>query len=79
MQLYTPQYAFPDDVAAVRRMDRAFMFGNAIMVTPVLEEDGRNVDVQYPAGKRWFDWETGITLIRETEKKRYVVFIVRDL
>uniref|UniRef100_K7E8Y7 Uncharacterized protein n=1 Tax=Ornithorhynchus anatinus TaxID=9258 RepID=K7E8Y7_ORNAN len=48
-------------------IDRAFLWGPAFMITPVLEEGARAVDVYFPEAT-WFNYYTVIIFIILTEK-----------
>ncbi len=47
---------FPEDINTVT-IDTQFMIGNAIMVSPVLEEGSTSVDAYFPAGL-WYNFAT---------------------
>ncbi|KAG2177631.1 hypothetical protein INT44_008145, partial [Umbelopsis vinacea] len=49
-------FDFPNDQIAVR-IDRQFLVGNAILVSPVLDPQTIFVHGYFPAG-RWYDWYT---------------------
>lgn len=52
-------YAFPDDDDPnMPFMDRQFMIGDALMVTPVLDAGISQITVYFP-DQRWFDFYTG--------------------
>lgn len=46
---------FPED-AATHRNDRQFMFGDALLVTPVLTEGARSVEGHFPPGLWYSLW-----------------------
>ncbi|OQV19546.1 Sucrase-isomaltase, intestinal, partial [Hypsibius exemplaris] len=52
---------FPTDLTA-RNIDRQFMWGDALLVTPVLEPDVSTVKGYFPDGD-WYDFETGVELV----------------
>ena len=51
-------YQFQDD-PEVRDIDDQFMWGNDIMVAPVVEKGATSRKVYLPAGKDWVNWWTG--------------------
>jgi lysosomal alpha-glucosidase len=44
-------------------VDRQFMWGGALLVTPVLEENATSVRGYFPPGVRWFDLRSGREMI----------------
>nr|XP_020652659.1 maltase-glucoamylase, intestinal-like [Pogona vitticeps] len=50
-------HEFPADLET-HGIDRAFLWGPALMITPVLQEGARSVDVYFPDAS-WFDYYTG--------------------
>ncbi len=46
---------FPEDVAG-HRNDRQFMFGDALLVTPVLTQGARSVEGHFPPGTWYSLW-----------------------
>lgn len=53
-------YQFQDD-EKVRDIDDQYMFGENLMVAPVVTQGQRSRSVYLPAGSRWTDWWTGST------------------
>lgn len=49
-------FEYPHD-AATLMLDRQFLIGSGVMVSPCLLEGARTVDAYFPAGK-WYDWYT---------------------
>eukprot|EP01113_Clastostelium_recurvatum_P013817 TRINITY_DN1741_c0_g1_i2.p1 TRINITY_DN1741_c0_g1~~TRINITY_DN1741_c0_g1_i2.p1 ORF type:complete len:845 (-),score=218.14 TRINITY_DN1741_c0_g1_i2:39-2573(-) len=50
-------YEFPSDSATLA-IDRQFMLGSALLVTPVLTQGATSVSGYFPAAS-WYDWYTG--------------------
>lgn len=44
---------------AVRRIDDEYLFGDAFLVAPVTAYKARSRSVYFPAGTRWYDFDTG--------------------
>ncbi|RDD41921.1 Lysosomal alpha-glucosidase [Trichoplax sp. H2] len=53
---------FPRDITA-RTISRQFLWGSALLITPVLEDNANSVYGYFPSG-RWFDYYTGVELVR---------------
>ncbi|KAA0195144.1 hypothetical protein HAZT_HAZT008012 [Hyalella azteca] len=49
---------FPQD-AATYSIETQFLWGDAIMIVPALEEDVTTVEAYLPCGSIWYDWYTG--------------------
>jgi len=47
--------------------DKAFMFGNALMIAPKLNEFVGAYEVKFPSGE-WFDYWTGSRVVRQKDK-----------
>lgn len=62
-------FEFPLD-SQVIPMDRQFMVGASILVTPVLEPGARQVGGYFPAG-RWYDWYT-LELVSDIDPRQRV-------
>lgn len=60
---------FPSDTVAADLPGDQYMFGEFLLVAPVLNEGLTNREVYFPAG-RWFDWDTNVAY---EGGKRYVV------
>ncbi|XP_012637895.2 sucrase-isomaltase, intestinal-like [Microcebus murinus] len=54
--------------STTHRIDRAFLWGPALMITPVLEEGARSVFVYFPEAT-WFDFYTGGEIPPSWQKK----------
>lgn len=52
-------HEFPRDTRALA-IDRQFMWGAFLLISPVLEENARSVQAYFPGEARWFDYYTGI-------------------
>ena len=50
-------YEFPDD-DTLAEADRQFLVGDAILVTPVLDQGATNVSGVFPGTEVWYDWYT---------------------
>ncbi|XP_061182189.1 maltase-glucoamylase-like [Saccostrea echinata] len=66
---------FPQDLKS-RSIDTQFMWGSAIMVSPVLSTGKIEVEVYFPEG-RWFDFKTG-ELVSQQGKEILTVSAPRD-
>lgn len=62
-------HEFTSDPQA-QEIDRAFLWGPALMIAPVLEEGARSVDVYFPEAS-WFDFYTG-SHVPVSWKRRFV-------
>jgi alpha-glucosidase (family GH31 glycosyl hydrolase) len=51
-------HEFPLDATA-RNIDRQFLWGSGILISPVLEEGVTQLEAYFPSGARWFDYYTG--------------------
>lgn len=66
---------FPEDLKS-RRIDTQFMWGSAIMISPVLSTGKIEVEVYFPEG-RWFDFKTG-ELVSQHGKETLTMSAPRD-
>jgi alpha-glucosidase len=62
-------YEYPDDKNVYNLKDE-YLFGNEILVAPVLEEKATERTVYFPKGK-WYDWDYGYEYEGNTENKIY--------
>ena len=51
-------HEFPQDKIA-RKVDRQFLWGSGILISPALEENVTHVDAYFPPSARWFDYYNG--------------------
>ena len=56
-------YEFPEAMDAFE-VQSEFMFGNSMLVAPVLEAGATSVEAYLPTGARWFDAHTGQEVVR---------------
>jgi len=43
-------------------IDRQFLLGAGLLVSPVLEQGASTVDAYFPESARWFEWESGLEI-----------------
>ena len=66
------KFNFPED-EATNSNDRQFMWGDGLLVNPVLEEGKTSVDAYFPAGI-WYDYRTGHVLSEGQAKNVTLTF-----
>ena len=54
-------HEFPQDKRALQ-IDRQFMWGPYLLISPVLEDNHRTVHAYFPKDARWFDYYTGVEI-----------------